>query len=174
MSGNADEVKFDTLKLDGWASNGKLMLHVQLASPAIWSISLRKGEFSAIKGDISLEDAALPGGRFAFPMIGSMHVDLIRDLLNLDINAVINGGQLELKTEVQRLAHPKVTFSLDANKLDLNNWMAPVRPVSTADQKASGEKSESKAEAKPEAKAPDEAPNPDEAAKQAPPTKIGR
>src|SRR3546814_12276799 len=70
MSGNADELKFDTLKLDGGASNGKRMLHVQLASPAIWSISLRKGEFSAIKGAISLEDAALPGGRFAFPMIG--------------------------------------------------------------------------------------------------------
>ncbi|MDN5843173.1 MAG: AsmA family protein [Alcaligenaceae bacterium] len=172
MSGNADELKFDSLKLDGGVSNGLRMLHVQLASPSVWSISLRKGELSAIKGDISLEDAALPGGRFAFPMIGSMHLDLIQDLLNLDINAVINGGQLELKTEVKRLADPQVTFSLNANKLDLNNWIAPVHPVSTTDQQASGEKPEAQPEAKPKAKVGGEAAKSDEAAKPEPPTRL--
>lgn len=125
LSGNADTLQFQALSLDGGISRDKRLLRLQLTSPASWNVSLKKGELSALKGDMSIQDAALPGGRFAFPMIGSMQLDLVKDQLETDINAVINGGQLEFKAQAQHLAKPKVTFSLDAGKLDLNNWLTP-------------------------------------------------
>lgn len=155
LSGNADVLRFQALSLDGGFSRDKRLLRLKLSSPASWSMSLKKGELSALKGDMSVQDAALPGGRFEFPMIGSMQLDLVKDVLETDINAVINGGQLELKAQAQQLSKPKVKFSLDAGKLDLNNWLTPpAQPVKDkveADKKVSADKTtaEPKAEAKP-------------------------
>lgn len=165
LSGNADTLQFQALSLDGGISRDQRLVRLKLTSPASWSMSLKKGELSALKGDMSIQDAALPGGLFEFPMIGSVQLDLVKDLLESDINAVINGGQLEFKSQVQQLAKPKVTFSLDAGKLDLNNWLTP--PAQPAKAKADTDKTGTadKAASEPEAEgAPAEAAKPAAAA----------
>ncbi|MBV6272379.1 AsmA family protein [Alcaligenaceae bacterium CGII-47] len=155
LSGNAELLQFQALSLDAGISRDQRLLRLQLTSPASWNLSLKKGELSAMKGDMSIQDAALPGGRFEFPMIGSVQLDLIKDMLGADINAVINGGQLELKAQAERLDTPKVTFSLDAGKLDLNNWLTPLaqppKAKAETDKKpvANNAASEPKAPAKP-------------------------
>lgn len=164
LSGNADTLQFQALSLDGGFSRDQRLLRLKVSSPASWSMSLKKGELSALKGDMSIQDATLPGGRFEFPMIGSVQLDLVKDLLETDINAVINGGQLELKAKAEQLAKPKVMFSLDAGKLDLNNWLTP--PPQPPKAKAATDKTgtSDKTASEPKTEAPVEAVKPTVAA----------
>ncbi|WP_345796107.1 AsmA family protein [Castellaniella sp. MT123] len=128
LSGNANEWQFRSVKLDGALTQGQRLLGLKLASPLSWNTTLRNGALTALKGDVSVRDPSQSQATDEFPMIGSVHLDLVKDTLDADLNAVVDGGQASLKTRLTRLADPKVQFSLSAEKLDLNRWL-PV-PVS--------------------------------------------
>uniref|UniRef100_UPI00333EBC80 AsmA family protein n=1 Tax=Castellaniella defragrans TaxID=75697 RepID=UPI00333EBC80 len=136
LSGNANELRLRAMTLDGGITRGDRLTRLQLASPATWDRSLRKGSLSAIKGDLSILDPASQAPAFEFPMIGSVHLDQIRDTLDADINAVIEGGQFSFKSQTQRLADPQTQFSLTADKLDLNRWLAPKADAAKAPEDA--------------------------------------
>ncbi|HUH39894.1 MAG TPA: AsmA family protein, partial [Castellaniella sp.] len=130
LSGNANELRLRTISLDGGITQSQQLTQIKLTSPAVWDRSLRKGSLSAIKGDLSIRDPAAEGVVFEFPMIGSVHLDQVKDVLDVDINAVIDGAQLAFKSQTQRLSDPQTQFSLLADRLDLNHWMAS--PVAKA------------------------------------------
>ncbi len=132
LSGNAGEWQFRTASLDGALTQGERLLRLKLTSPLAWNMALRKGSLSAIKGDMGVRDQALPSGSYEFPMIGSVHLDLVQDLLAADLNAVIDGGQAAFKSQTTKLAtpQPQTRFTLNTEKLDLNRWLpAPPSPV---------------------------------------------
>src|SRR5690606_4533012 len=95
-----------------------------------WNMSLRKGSLSALKGDMGIRDQALPSGSYEFPMIGSVHLDLVQDLLSADLNAVIDGGQAAFKSQTTKLAtpQPQTRLSLNTENLDLTGGLPPPRP----------------------------------------------
>ncbi len=126
LSGNANEWQFRTVTLDGALTQGDRLLHLELASPLAWDMALRKGSLSAIKGDMGVRDQMLPAGSYEFPMIGSVHLDLVQDLLAADLNAVIDGGQAAFTSQTTKLAAPQLQtrFSLSTEKLDLNRWLS--------------------------------------------------
>ncbi len=169
LSGNANEWQFHAVSLDGALTQGRRLLHLKLTSPLSWDTTLRKGSLSAIKGDMGIKDQALRGGAYEFPMIGSVHVDLVQDLLDADLSAVIDGGQASFKSRTTRLADPQTQFSLSSEKFDLNRWLPP-RPVeqaTTAPSDASQARKETAKSASPAA-----APGPGAAATPARPTVI--
>ncbi|WP_417277397.1 AsmA family protein [Castellaniella sp.] len=131
LSGNANEWQFRSVSVDGALNQGQQLLQVKMASPLSWNTMLRKGAFTAIKGDVSVRDQSSKEAVNEFPMIGSLHLDLVRDALDIELNAVLDGSQAALKSTTTRLAQPQTQFSLKVDKLDLNRWM-PV-PVATTD-----------------------------------------
>lgn len=133
LSGNANEWQFRAASLDGGLTQGERLLRLKLTSPLAWNTTLRKGSLSAIKGDMGVRDQALPSGSYEFPMIGSVHLDLVQDLLSADLNAVIDGGQAAFKSQTTKLAtpQPRTRFTLNTEKLDLNRWL-PAPPASAA------------------------------------------
>ncbi|HEX7386058.1 MAG TPA: AsmA family protein [Castellaniella sp.] len=136
LSGNASEWQFKSVGLDGNLTQGKRLLRLKLTSPLIWNHALRKGALTAIKGDVAVQDQALPQGGYEAPMIGSVHMDLIQDVLEADLNAVVDGGQAAFKAKATHLDKPHVDFSLSTEKLDLNRWLPVAAPVvAVADQK---------------------------------------
>ncbi len=156
LSGNANELRLRTMTLDGGITQGDRLTQLQLTSPLTWDRSLRKGSLSAIKGDLSIRDAASEAPVFEFPLIGSVHLDQIKDTLDADINAVIEGGQFGFKSQTQRLADPQTRFALTADRLDLNRWLAPPPSPAKAEKGAAKAASdgESAAEASPAPSAP--------------------
>jgi AsmA protein len=138
LGGDAQNLTLKELKLDGSLKDGDRLLQLKMTSPANWNVFQEKGGLSAIKGDVRIEDAALPGGNFEFPLIGSVRADLIKDELASEINAVISGSQLEFGLKAVQLADPKVTFDLTADTLDLNTMFPPVPPPAPAGNKAAG------------------------------------
>ncbi|CAM5781933.1 AsmA family protein [Castellaniella caeni] len=163
LSGNANEWQFRTANLDGALTQGERLLRLKLTSPVSWNTSLRKGALSAIKGDVSVRDPRRPQATDEFPMIGGVHLDLVKDALDVDLNAVIDGGQAALKSSATRLANPQIHFALTAEKFDLNHWLpqAP-KPAPAQDKPApsTDTKADKPAEAAPERK-PEAAPAPD-------------
>src|SRR3546814_15936020 len=87
-----------------------------MSSPANWDVFGEVGGLSAMQGDVKIEDAALPGGSFAFPFIGSLRVDLIKDELASEINAVLSGSKLDFSLTATQLKNPKFVFDLTADK----------------------------------------------------------
>ncbi|MGB6009606.1 AsmA family protein [Castellaniella sp.] len=149
LSGTANDWQFRKASLDGALTQGQRLVQVKLTSPLAWNTSLRKGSLTALKGDVTLRDQAQPKFINEIPMIGSVHLDLVRDALDVDLNAVMDGGQAALKATTTRLAQPRTQFSLSAEKIDLNHWMpkpadAPAKPPAAGQgetaPKASGDK----------------------------------
>lgn len=151
LSGDAGEWQFHSVSLDGGLTQGERLLRLNLTSPLVWNTAQRKGSLSALKGDMGVRDQALPSGSYEFPMIGSVHLDLGQDLLSVDLNAVIDGGQAAFKSQTTQLAapQPRTRFTLNTEKFDLNRWLpapqtrAPAKP---AEESPAAEKSSGKAQ----------------------------
>lgn len=123
LSGNASEWQFRALSLDGRLTQGERLLNLKLVSPLEWNMSAGKGSLSAIKGDMELRDRALPDGIYAFPMIGSLRLDMDKGSLDTDLKAVIDGGQAALRLNLPDLSRPDLHFVFNAEKLNLNPWL---------------------------------------------------
>ncbi len=126
IGGNAQQLTLKELKIDGGVKQGDRLVQLKMTSPANWDMFERKGALSAMKGDVRIEDAALPGGSFEIPFIGSLQADLIKDELVSEVNAVLSSSKLDFQVKATRLEDPKVTFSLAADKLDFNTVFPPV------------------------------------------------
>lgn len=141
IGGNAQKLSLKELKIDGGLKQGDRLVQLKMTSPAGWDSIESKGALSAMKGDIRIEDAALPGGSFEIPFIGSLQADLIKDELVSEMNAVLSGSKLDFKVQATRLKDPKLAFELKADKLDFNTIFPPEvpKPASVAAAKE-GEK----------------------------------
>jgi len=162
LGGNAQNVTLKELTLESSYRTGDRLLQVNLSSPAQWAIYQEQGSLSAIKGDVRVEDAAIPAGSFEFPLIGSLQADLLKDQLSSDVNAVLNGSPINFNWKAVGLADPKVTFRLQADTLNLDTMFpspAPV-PVAPAPQPAQASPAPAEQPPAPQQDAPTDAPPP--------------
>lgn len=126
IGGNAYDLSFKELKVDSGLKQGDRLVQLNLSSPGSWNFLAEQGGLSAIKGDVKIQDAALPGGSFDFPMIGSLSADLVKDQIVSEIDAVLNGSKLDFKLKATHLNDPAVAFDLNADSLDFNKLFPPV------------------------------------------------
>lgn len=130
LGGNAQKLTLKELKLAGTLKQDGRAIQLNVSSPANWDVFQEQGGLSAMKGDVKFEDTALPNGGLEFPLIGSLQADLVKDEINSEINAIINGSKLDFKVKARRLDDPKVVFSLQADALDFNKFFPlPVDPA---------------------------------------------
>ncbi|WP_041682827.1 AsmA family protein [Pusillimonas sp. T7-7] len=140
IGGNASKLTLKELKIDAGLKEGSRLVQLKMSSPANWDVFGEVGGLSAMQGDVKIEDAALPGGSFAFPFIGSLRVDLIKDELASEINAVLSGSKLDFSLNATQLKNPKFVFDLTADKLDFNTLFPPMPvPPAPADAAKSGD-----------------------------------
>lgn len=126
IGGNAQKLTLKELKIDGGLKQGDRLVQLKMTSPANWDRFEDKGALSAMKGDVRIEDAALPGGSFEIPFIGSLQADLVKDELVSEINAVLSSSKLDFRVKATQLSDPKVAFDLAADKLDFNTIFPPL------------------------------------------------
>ncbi len=129
LGGNARRLTLKELKVDAGLKEGDRLVQLNMTSPMTWDVFRRLGGLSAMKGDIRIDDAALPGGSFEFPFIGSLQADLIKDRLDSEIDAVLSGSKLNFRLNATELADPKVKFAFKADTLDFNTLFPPAVPA---------------------------------------------
>src|SRR5690606_9246759 len=142
------------LKVDGQLKDGPNLLHVKVSTPVEWDVLSEKGTLSAIKGDVVIQESEEPASTFEFPLIGSLHADLINDEINSEINAVLDGAPLNFNLKATELADPKLRFALQADMLDFDKLFPIPKPAA--------EPAEKPAEPQPAAQEAGEAPAEDE------------
>ena len=166
LAGNASQLTFKELKLDGRIQQGEQLVQVNMTSPASWNVFEERGTLSAMRGDVRIEHPALPGGTFEFPFIGSVSANLREDHIRSELDAVLSGSKLGVRVGVKRTAErPQVDFSLQADQLDFNTLFpaaakvaAPGSPAAEAEQQA--QQDEEPADPAPEAPQAEDAPPP--------------
>lgn len=151
LGGDAFDLTLQELNLDSTHKRGDRLVSIQMSSPATWSPFGRQGGLSAMKGDVRIDDATLPGGVFQFPFIGSLRADLYKDELSSAINAVLGGNKIDFSVAVSQLDDPHVAFDLNADNLDLNTlFPPPKKPAPVADAADESDTDEQPAEAQAE------------------------
>ncbi|MYN12892.1 AsmA family protein [Pusillimonas sp. TS35] len=163
LGGNASRLSLKELKIEAGLKQGERLIQLNMSSPATWDVFRQLGGLSAMKGDIRIDDAQLPGGSFEFPFIGSLQADLLKDKVETGIDAVLSGSKLNFRLTGTELADPKLAFAFKADKLDFNTLFPSPPPAAPAAGSASGKPAEPakpapKAAPKPASKAPAPAP----------------
>lgn len=146
LGGNAWNLSLKELKVDGQLKDGDHLMLVNMSSPVQWDVLNGKGALSAIKGDVSIQDTKDPAKTFEFPLIGSLHADLVKDELSSDINAVLNGAPLNFNLKAANLSDPKLRFALQADMLDLDKLFPAPKPPAEPAQDAETPDAQGKAE----------------------------
>ena len=141
IAGTALQPAAREFRVEGQLQQGKRLTRLNLSSPVQWNILQRSGGLSAMKGDLRIDDERLEGGSFEFPMIGSVAVDLIKDQLRADINAVLDGSKVDFRLQATELDVPRSTFTLSADVLNLNPFLGGAE---TAEAPAKADKAEAK------------------------------
>ena len=159
LGGNAWNLSLKELKVDGNLQDGEHLMLVNMSTPVQWDVINEKGTFSAIKGDVSIQNTEEPATTFEFPLIGSLHADLLKDEINSDINAVLNGAPLNFKFKASELSDPKLRFALQAELLDFDTLLPAQTPAPAPEQPEAEAKQTEEAEQATESKndTPDEA-----------------
>jgi AsmA protein len=127
ISGNADELDIQESKFNATSKEGARLVKVALSSPLTLNLSQRAAAMSALRGDVTITDPALPKGILQIPLIGSVSADLHKDEASAKINAVLEGGKFDLSATIARLTHvPAIAFSLAVDTLDLDKLAPPL------------------------------------------------
>lgn len=129
LGGNAWNLTLKELKVDGSLKNDQHLMRVNMSTPVQWDVLNERGTFSAIKGDVAIQDTEEPTGVFEFPLIGSLHADLVKDEISSDINAVLNGAPLNFNIKATDLSDPKLRFALRADMLDFDKLLPAAKPA---------------------------------------------
>lgn len=162
IGGSALQPSAREFRVEGQLQQGRRLTRLNLSSPVQWKILQRSGGLSAIKGDLRIDDEILEGGSFEFPMIGSLALDLEKDQLRADINAVLDGSKVDFRLRATELDVPRSTFTLSADELNLDPFLG-------SDEAAAGEAPEDTEKSAKEKDEGKEAPAEDGSAKEQPP-----
>ena len=108
------------IKVDGNLKQGDRLIQVDMSSPVRWNAINEQLGLTAIKGGVQINAPVLGEQGFEFPLIGSLAIDFLKSTLSSDMNAVLNGSQLSLKTRVDQLNRPVINLDLNAEELDFD------------------------------------------------------
>lgn len=126
LSGNALDLNLKEIKVDGNLKQGDRLIQVDMSSPVRWNAINEQLGLTAIKGGVQINAPVLGEQGFEFPLIGSLAIDFLKSTLSSDMNAVLNGSQLSLKTRVDQLNRPVINLDLNAEELDFDKLFPPV------------------------------------------------
>ncbi len=103
--------------------DGNNALTLGLATPVSWDDKTSSGALAAIKGNLSLQDPALPQGKLDAPLNGSLKFNLQQQSLELALKTVLEGSNTSLSASVQDFSKAKTRFAINSDRLDLNQWL---------------------------------------------------
>lgn len=144
LGGNARQLTLKEVKVDGTYKQTDRLMRINMVSPVRWNADTTELGLTAIKGDVKIDAETLGPSGFEFPLIGSVLVNLDKQSVGSDLNAVLNGNPLSFSTRVSGFEKPAIRLSLQADELDFDKLFpvqsAPEAPSSVKknDETAAG------------------------------------
>ena len=129
LGGNASQLTLKGLKVDGTFRQADRLTRINMLSPVRWNAETSELALTAIKGDVKIDAKALGPSGFEFPLIGSVLLNINKQTLSSDLNAVLNGNPLSFSTRVTGFDKPAVRLNLKADELDFDKLFPAVASV---------------------------------------------
>lgn len=136
LGGNASQLTLKELKVDGTYKQTDRLTRINMVSPLRWNADTTELGLTAIKGDVKIDAQTLGPSGFEFPLIGSVLVNIDKQSVSSDLNAVLNGNPLSFSTRVAGFEKPAIRLNLQADELDFDQ-LFPVRAPADASVGAS-------------------------------------
>ncbi|MFA7624224.1 MAG: AsmA family protein [Pusillimonas sp.] len=136
LGGNVRQLTLKEIKVDGTYKQTDRLTRINMVSPVRWNADTTELGLTAIKGDVKIDAETLGPAGFEFPLIGSVLVNLEKQSVGSDLNAVLNGNPLSFSTRVSGFEKPAIRLNLRADELDLDKLF----PVTTTPEAPSADK----------------------------------
>lgn len=85
-----------------------------------------------LTGEIALEDPLLPEGQARLPLAGALTVDGEREQVRLKLASRAADASFEATIELTKFAQPEIGFDLQADRINLDRYLPPVRQIEVA------------------------------------------
>lgn len=125
MRGTAARMEAAFVRIDASARAGQRTARLDASGALTGSLNDLTASLQSAKGEIVVEDPALPQKSAHLPLTASISVDGKRELAALQFEILADGAKGRGKVNAKGFAEPDIAFDLDADQLDLDRYFAP-------------------------------------------------
>jgi AsmA protein len=119
---------------------GPRTVNLKLNSPLALNIQSQLLALKNIKGQLDVQDPALPKKMASMPLTGRLELNNTEKTADLALNSQFESTRFDLKAAVKDFSKPAVVASLNADKLDIDALLPPKKAGSAVPVNSPGEK----------------------------------
>lgn len=138
VSGSGGRLLIQQLSVNADVRQGARVVKVQGNSPMEANLESRRLALTRVDAQVLIEDPALPGKTMSIPLSGSLRADLAAQTAAVRVDAAIDGDKLNASVDVAQFDEPRVSFALNALRLDLDKLWPDARASAGGQGDASG------------------------------------
>ena len=145
ISGKATALTIARLVLDATTTQGERKVVAQLATPVNGDTAAGSWKLPALAGQVVVTDPKVPNGTATLNLSGQVDANTTKQAVHADLAANGEGTTLKAKVGVNGFSQPKISFDVQADRLDIDRFVPPPSAEEKAAQK-NADKTEKAAE----------------------------
>ena len=128
---HANIVEFPNLGIDLDSRFGETTVQGKIGTPLMLDLQAKQAQLPQLRGDLAVSGPTFAGaGKLGLD--GFVNVDWGRKNANTEIAAKIDESTLRLRAGIVDYEQPAITFDLEADRLDVDRYLAANKPVPTS------------------------------------------
>ncbi len=132
ISGKATALSIAQLALDATTTQGERRVVAQVTTPVKGDSAAGTWTLPALAGQVVVTDPKVAGGTATLKLSGQVEANTTRQTVQANVLADGEGTNLKAKLGVNGFSQPKLSFDVQADKLDIDRFAPPA----TAEEKA--------------------------------------
>lgn len=129
LSGPRSSLVAENFLLTATRRDGPASMHARVGGPLNANLEEQTLTLAQLDGELALTDPALPAGQAELPFSGAMTLDARRQHATLELASSASDASFKASIELANFARPEIAFALNADRLNLDSYLAPARPV---------------------------------------------
>lgn len=125
LGGTLDQMTIGKLALDAEMHQAQRSMVLALSSPATASAANLALALTRLTADVVVDDPVLPQKTLKLPLSGLVAVDAHSQAIDVKLSTRLDDSRLDASAEVHGFARPRITFDLQADRLNLDRYRVP-------------------------------------------------
>jgi AsmA protein len=126
------------MTLDLEMKQGERGMKARVASPLTGSLQARQAALPQLQASVTVSGPQIPGGRLGGELAGSAGIDAGKGTAQANLAGKVGASTIKARFNVANLVQPAITFDLDADQLDLDQYLPPKAAGAAASAGAKG------------------------------------
>ncbi|MDO4904535.1 MAG: AsmA family protein [Lautropia sp.] len=121
VGGTAETLKIERLGFDTKLTQDGRKVVAQVGTPVEANLAGGSYRLTRLDGSVDIDDPAVPKAASKLTLGGAVALDLNKETVSADLNALIDKAKMVLKAGVNGFSKPKINVSLDADELNIDH-----------------------------------------------------